>query len=321
MRINQVLSSEEISAFLRKSDLRGAWEVTFTLGVLAGTFWASAVIGPWFWPVAVVLLGGRFLAFAILMHECAHDALFRTRWLNRLVGHFSGLVIWNRLDAYRKHHLGHHGWTGTDKDPDKCLVDPFPTTRKSLLRKCARDLLGLTGLKRLIGMPMMDAGIIGYTVSGNARRADPRPSRGTILRNLARRTLPVLVFQSAIAVFFWSIGHFALFGLWALAWMTTFSLFIRLRAIAEHACTEWSSNVFKNTRTTYANPIARLVVAPHRVNYHLEHHLLPTAPCYRLRAMHELLNERKALGDSPIAEGYFEVFATATTRELAAATS
>lgn len=70
MRINQVLSSDEISTLLRKSDLRAAWEVAFTLALVAATFWASAVIGPWFWPVAVVLLGGRLLAFAIRMHAC-----------------------------------------------------------------------------------------------------------------------------------------------------------------------------------------------------------------------------------------------------------
>jgi fatty acid desaturase len=34
---------------------------------------------------------------------------------------------------------------------------------------------------------------------------------------------------------------------------------------------------------------------PHHVNYHLEHHLCPAVPHYRLPALHRLLQEKGAL--------------------------
>ena len=65
-----------------------------------------------------------------------------------------------------------------------------------------------------------------------------------------------------------------------------------MRSIAEHACTSTSDNPFLNTRTTRANLLARMTVAPHGVNYHLEHHLLPTVPHHQLPALHRLLHAR-----------------------------
>ena len=77
--------------------------------------------------------------------------------------------------------------------------------------------------------------------------------------------------------------------------------------MAEHACTDLTDNFFMNTRTTRANLLARLTVAPHHVNYHLEHHLLMTAPHYRLPKMHRMLRARGALAGRHIAKNYREV--------------
>jgi fatty acid desaturase len=95
--------------------------------------------------------------------------------------------------------------------------------------------------------------------------------------------------------------------------MTTFSVFVRVRSIAEHACTEDTLDQFLNTRTTLAGFFARLTVAPHHVNYHLEHHLLMTTPHYRLKKMHRLLKERGVYESRPPAANYFEVLRIATS--------
>src|SRR5690606_3120686 len=100
---------------------------------------------------------------------------------------------------------------------------------------------------------------------------------------------------------------------WIVAYLTTFSLIIRVRSIAEHACTQLDADPIKNTRTTYANPIARVTFAPHRVNYHLEHHLLMSIPYFQLPHFHRLLKERGALDSANIAENYWKVMKIATT--------
>ena len=49
------------------------------------------------------------------------------------------------------------------------------------------------------------------------------------------------------------------------------------------------------TRTVRAGWLERLFVAPNRVQYHLEHHLLMTVPHYNLPKFHEMLRDRGVL--------------------------
>src|SRR6202008_62622 len=64
----------------------------------------------------------------------------------------------------------------------------------------------------------------------------------------------------------------------------------RIRNIAEHAVVPDSSDPLRNTRTTHANILERLFIAPYYVNYHLEHHLLFYVPCYNLPRVHRILS-------------------------------
>ena len=49
-----------------------------------------------------------------------------------------------------------------------------------------------------------------------------------------------------------------------------------------------------NTRTVDAPAWQRYLMAPSYVNYHLEHHLMPAVPCYRLPVFRALLQQRSA---------------------------
>jgi fatty acid desaturase len=86
---------------------------------------------------------------------------------------------------------------------------------------------------------------------------------------------------------------------------------LRIRSLAEHACTELSTDPFRNTRTTRASLLARLTVAPIRVNYHLEHHLLVAVPYFRLPELGRLLLERGAVAAPP---SYGSVLRTVSAR-------
>ncbi len=255
----------------------------------------------------------RQLALSILMHEAAHRTLFRTRWLNDVFCDWAcARIMWNDVGRYRKHHLRHHANTGTDLDPDRSLVEPFPTTRRSLARKMARDLVGLTALRRIVGLVLMDVGVLEYTVAADARH---RPREGRTILDYARdgaRHLPgVILTNVALALVLAASGHAWLYGAWALAYMTTFSVFVRVRSFAEHACMAGGTNVLDNTRTTRAGFLARATVAPIHVNYHLEHHMLVAVPHYRLPAMHSMLRRR---GVVLMAPSYLDVLRQVTSR-------
>jgi fatty acid desaturase len=210
----------------------------------------------------------------------------------------------------------HHTKTGTAEDIDISLVTPFPTTRASLARKLFRDVSGITGIKGLYGRLLMDAEVIQWTVANDVKRL---PANGrawhdyvrTALRNMA----PMIVTNAILFAILAASRHAWLYGVWALAYLTTFHLFIRIRSMAEHACTEPTTDMLHNTRTTRAGWLARMTVAPFRVNFHMEHHVMVSVPYYRLRPMHRMLRER---GIVPPPPGYTNVLRIVSSRTTAA---
>lgn len=98
-----------------------------------------------------------------------------------------------------------------------------------------------------------------------------------------------------------------LYLLWLGAWLTTNKLVARIRSIAEHAVVPDPTDPFGQTRTVRAGWLARLLIAPNQVHYHLEHHLLMTVPHYNLPKLHRMLRERGLLERACIANDYGEV--------------
>jgi fatty acid desaturase len=317
MRISEVLDRDEIDSLVQPSDLKGFQALFTTWGIIAASL-AAVAYYPSFWTIlpCLILIGGRQLALAILMHDASHYSLFKTRWLNDWMGSWlCALPSGHDLRRYREHHIRHHQYAGSERDPDLDLVASFPITPVSLRRKLLRDIFCITGLKRIYGVLLMDFGFIQFTVSSNVVPIE-NPKR-TLLSTLKTGLtyLPgKILAQSILFAIFLAIGKPWLYIIWLGAYLTTFSVFIRVRSIAEHACTVKDLDPIKNTRTTYATPLARLTVAPHRVNYHLEHHLLMTIPSFNLPVVHELLKERGALKNAYIAQGYLEVLKAAGSR-------
>jgi fatty acid desaturase len=274
----EALSRDEITALLAQRDAPSWRSLAADWGLVFASLTLVAA-----WPnvltvlVALVVIGARQLGLAVLMHEAAHRTLFRRRRLNDFVGQWlCAYPIWSDLEAYRPYHLQHHAHTGQPGDPDLGLVRPFPITRASLRRKVLRDLTGRTGLKF-------------------ARAAFKRTFRRLEDPQARRAAVGVAVTNGILLGALALLGRPELYLLWVGAWLTTNTLVTRIRAIAEHALAPDANDPLRNTRTTVIRWWERLFLAPNRVNYHLEHHLLMTVPHYNLPRMHRLLRERGVL--------------------------
>jgi fatty acid desaturase len=308
MHAVDLLSREEIRAYTRRSNLAGALAVAWSWLVIAGCFAALALVPhPLVFVATVILLGGRQLALAVAMHEAAHGTLFRSRWCNEvLTDWLCARPVWSDTARYRVHHLQHHAHTGTDRDPDLGLALAEPMSRASLARKLLRDITGASGLRRIVGLLAIDAELLAFDVGGSPRRAPVR-SAGYHLRALARNLWKPLVANAAMFAALYALGHAWVYLAWVVAYLTMFSLVLRVRSLAEHACTVRTDDQLRNTRTTHAGLLARVTFAPLHVNYHLEHHLLPTVPWWRLPALHRMLVARDALPATSLARGYVHV--------------
>jgi fatty acid desaturase len=305
------LSREEIQALLQLRDLRSWGTIAVNWGLVSAAFalvaWAPNVFTI---VVALFVIGTRQLGCAVVMHEAAHRTLFRNRRLNDWAGNWLGAYpVWSDVEPYRPYHLLHHARTATDADPDIGLVRPFPITRRSLWRKVWRDLSGQTGWKQAKAVARRDLGLgTRPTQRTRARAAGEEPDVGW------HKLAPVLTSNGVLLGVLALAGHAELYLLWVVAWLTTYRLVTRLRSIAEHALAEGPDAPLRNTRTTRARWWERLLLAPNRVNYHLEHHLLMTVPHYNLPRLHRMLSERGVLEHALVSPSYLSVFRDASSR-------
>lgn len=306
-----LVSPEERRALLQIDPLR-SWAMVLSNWILIFAAMALAAI----WPnpltivFAVFLIGARQLGMAIVMHEAAHRTLFKTRWLNDWVGNWlAAYPVWADVAPYRAYHLVHHAKTGTTEDPDLGLAAPFPITRESFRRKVWRDLSGQTGWKQAKAVFRRDVGL-----AGKPNQRSMGMNRGEQPDVGWHKLLPVATSNLVLLGILALAGHAWLYLLWVVAWLTTYRLVTRIRAIAEHGMVPDNLDPLRNTRTTLARWWERLLVAPNHVNYHLEHHLMMTVPAYHLPRFHALLAERNLLDPRCVANGYAEVLRLATSR-------
>jgi len=291
------LSRDEIRELLTVRDARAWWSLLVNWVLVAAAFLLVA-----WWPnvltvlVALVVIGGRQLSCAAIMHDAAHRCLFRHRGLNDWAGNWlAAYPVWSDLHPYRPYHLQHHAKTGRPDDPDIGLVRPFPITRRSLARKVWRDLSGRTGVK--------------------FARAAWKRTFARAAHDAAARRAAIGVLGSNLVLFglLAAAGHPALYLLWVGAWLTTYTLVTRIRSIAEHALTPDADDPLRNTRTMLPRWWERLLFAPNRLGYHLEHHLLMTVPHYNLPRMHALLRDRGVLERACVERSYLGILARAAS--------
>ena len=273
-----LLDKHQLSQIREKNDFRNIFALCLDWGLIVFGlsifyYYPSALT----FISAVILIGSRQFALAVLVHDGAHNLLFSNLKVNDFFSQWlCAYPIFQDNRVYRPYHLKHHRFTETEDDPDLALSAPFPITKVSFFRKVLRDLTGITGFRRysqaLTSILKTDGDNIPDRLKGIWFKI-----HGFLITN-------ILIFLAISFFFHWSLY----FLLWWLPAFTYYSLIIRIRNIAEHCVTSGSTDL-DNTRTTLTNPIVRFLMAPHRVNYHLEHHLFMMCPWYNLPKAHKMM--------------------------------
>ena len=302
----RVLAPAELVALTHLSDGRSLGALALTVAIIA----LAVAFGLAVWPspgvaLSVLVIGIQQHALFILAHESAHYRLFRSRRLNDLVGRAIGMASGISMCTYRVIHRLHHNNLYTEEDPDTAIHGGYPRGVAYLWKKLAQDLCGMNAWKTFayfFGAPAIDA--------ATNRAARPLDDTSPELRRAARRDRwAVLAVQlSAPCAAFALGGGSALIAycvLWVLPLLTVLQPILRLRAIAEHGGVDDFSSPLtaarcNRTRGSLVNVVARALLFPHHVNYHLEHHLYPAVPHYRLPQLHRLLQAKGVLEDAEV---------------------
>ena len=294
MRPSDVLSAQEREQLLERSDFRAwlhvlsSWMLIFAILLLVGYFPSvTTLLFAW------IVLPGRQLSLAVLMHEAGHGSLFKTKGLNLWVGQWlCALPTLGDLTSYARGHTAHHRLAGTDEDPDLPNYRAYPIKKSSLYRKWMRDLTGQTGFKLLAAL---------------ATGAGSQMSRETVGSSnlLTKQILVHLVFASILI----ALGVGWTWFVWMGTFLTSYMWVVRLRQVGEHAVVPdlYDPDVRMNTRTVDAPLWQRFLLAPNNVNFHMEHHFMAGVPCYNLPKLRALLKSKGLLDGVPEVKGYGQV--------------
>lgn len=248
-------------------------------------WWNPAIYG-----LTVVVIGSRINSLGGLMHEAAHRRAYRSRLLNDLVGEIVALPTTASMTGYRNSHFRHHRELNSDDDPDWTrnlgLEEfQFPAGRRAMLRRFLAYLLGLK----------IKAALVGFHRNKETRDVPAMVRRG-------RATFLGCLVATSIAFEFWTL----LLLYWMVPLLTVFLAVRYLRIVAEHYAIE-HQHVLNESRTVIAPFWERWLIAPWGLNYHLEHHLFPSVPCFRLAELHRLLMTRDPYSQiAHVTHGYLD---------------
>ncbi len=259
--------------------------------------WIAALIiaAVWFSNIAIsmvcmLLIATRQHALLALMHEYSHYQFSRKHvWLNDLIGDiFTAFPFFITVHGFRRNHMPHHRHVLTDQDPNWIAAlkkdrYQFPKTRKQIFIEILKHCIGwytLEDFKR-------------YTVDAGMAVDLPRATR-------INRAVCMIVFAAAATYFGWW-QNVLLY--WIVPFMTFLMAILYVRDVGEHF--GMPSAGISGSRTVLAGWLERILICQNGVNFHAEHHLLPSVPFFRLKQLHHALMEKSDYRDNAvITHGY-----------------
>lgn len=231
------------------------------------------------------LVGVYAYKFSFIMHDCAHNSLFKSKKLCERLGHFIGLIVATEYNSYRKVHLLHHinlGNKKLDNDYDEyTFKEKFVHLIKPLL-----FLRVFNFLKKNNRLVERDERNYSNQVKWIIQFAAIQFIIISIISNFG---------SSIYKIFFYYIA------------LSTVSLFLgRLRTTAEHGRSIKSEDKDKEfTKTHYPNFVDRLFLYDANFNYHLEHHLFPQMSSFHypkvFKKIKNEIHDDKTLGNGMLA--------------------
>lgn len=259
---------------------------------------AVALRGFILWVVLLLLTGGgavmawgtvwaipAFLVYGILYsaadhrhHELSHGTPFKTRKINEIFYHLCAFMTFREGFYYRWSHTRHHTDTiMVGKDPE--IGAPRPPNRWAIYA----DFFFIADGIRLIRMLLRHA-------SGRLTEAGKHfVPESEVPKVFWAARLYVLAFALLIGVCFATGSLLPLM----LVGLPRFygGFFSQLFNMSQHTCLAEDVRDHRlNTRTILMNPVFSFLYA--NMNYHIEHHMFPMVPYYRLPELHGLIKDQ-----------------------------
>lgn len=300
--INDVLSNKKFD--LKKLSEPNTWA---SLGQIAIEYFGAAAaialcMNFWSWPLYILCLmfiACRQHALGVIMHDGVHYRIAKNKLLNDIITEYLiALPIFTPLLDWRRAHFSHHRNPNTEEDPDWMIKQNnkewiFPKKKLDFLLLIFKysfciNLLGLIFTRKLTIQQKIKyflKAFLGTRPSPKLKSEKPlRPKRYNYVVNTI---FYALLFTSITYLGIWK--QFLMF--WVIPALAWAQFLTRIRSIAEHFGIE-NDNIYDKSRTMYPNLIDKLFLgASWNINYHLDHHLYPSVPSYRIKQLHSFIKD------------------------------
>lgn len=262
--------------------------------ILAAIYGSYQYFNPLTYILAIIIVGARMHALAILMHDATHFRFLKNRKWNDIITNVTSMYpLFTSIEQYRQNHLRHHQHLNTEEDPDWVSKFgkkefTFPKTKQEFLLTVFSYFTLYQGIKDAIWFLK--------------RFQAPAAKRNAAKENKKVKLAFYLVLFSLLTIFgLWKV--FLLY--WVVSYLSTFFMFQYIRSVAEHFGDLAYDDLLTSTRTVKPTLLERFFIAPHEVGYHLEHHLYPGVPFYNLPKLHQLLmKEADYQTQAHVTQGY-----------------
>jgi fatty acid desaturase len=286
------ISKTEIQKLSRLNPLSALAAIFFEwsliiLAILLYVYYSHPLVYLFVW----LVIGSRMYALYSLLHDGLHYLLFRDRKVNDAVSRlFLAWPLFISMTTMRKNHLAHHQHLQTDDDPERVHLKypefQFPRPAEALALTFIQDITGVNFIRYRVGSLFR----FRLSAPGSPEKKYQWLYYGVIL---------TLVLYT---------GSWLQFLLcWIVPYMTIYQALNRLRLSTEHFLGEEENTPFR-TRTVNLNYFEGILLSPHNLGYHTEHHLYPSVPFYRLPALHRVLMDAPEYRDNAlVSSSYFSV--------------
>ena len=250
---------------------------------------ASAVFNIWltkvhrqlgvvFYPICLLVIGGRIRALACLLHVSTHRALAKSKMLNDFLGSvLSGWCVLQSWTGYHYQHVVlHHPHLGDpDKDPDFQQIIKTGLYSKETTREDVVNYL------KSIPLPATTVAYVQYLVTD---RVFPKAEK------LSETIIRLIFWAFVISVLYFTGNMQSFLFYWIVPMLTTTNWIGLLAEFLEHfPLLVKDVDELHASRNKFCGSVINYFLHPHGDYYHLVHHLFPRIPHWNYKATHDIM--------------------------------
>lgn len=218
-----------------------------------------------------------FRMFA-LMHDCLHGAASKYKSINLIIGIFSGVFCLLPYEPWKKIHLEHHKWSGNiDKDPSMGQIKSFNANKKwqnTVRTFCWNYWIPLSAITQHFVFWSKS-----YTFILKSQK------KGEGARNFFSILVPIGIYSQI----YWPNYILGIILYLILVEVINFPHHLQRPMVNGERKIKIYNQHITTRSCNYPKFFANFVL--NNFNLHIEHHLFPALPWYRLEKIREILKQ------------------------------